>query len=644
MMMNSVFYLCAFILSVSCLFYTHKRRVFQKAQSYIYMYILANVGITSLADLIGNHLYSQGIRTDSQLFLRVACMYVYFIFHITLASAYTVYIMHVNGVGIGRSIRFYLLFLSPMIIGEALIFTNPFHHKIFLFDASGTYSRGELTVVLYILATFYVLVSIYFMIRYKKALSKTDYITLWYFFGLSILGLVIQAIYINMQIEGFAESIAMLGIMLTIEAEDKDIDSASAAYNRGAFVSENIRLIHAGHKYAVISLNLTNYRFFSRMLHYDEQGDLLHMMCIWLKKLDKNIFVYRLSDSNFSLIYLYKENDQLEETISKIKARFTDGWIYKNAELDFNLQIRVALVPEEVHDPELLLELADDSGHIEKAGVSIQRGKDLYFLARRVQVEEALRRAITENRFQIFYQPIWLAGTGKIYSAEALLRLKDPELGFLPPDEIIPIAERNGLIGEIGRIVFESVCRFMETKEFKDLKLKYIEVNLSIYQLILSNTKEQFEKSMSDHGIKPDQINLEITESASLSAASTVAASIEELKKAGFHFSLDDYGTGYSNLTNIVNMDFLNIKSDKGLLWASDNDSNSKKLLMDSIRMMRRLGMNVIQEGVETKEQLDLVLDAGANLIQGYYFSKPLAEADFIRFVNKFNSEDHRPS
>ena len=147
---------------------------------------------------------------------------------------------------------------------------------------------------------------------------------------------------------------------------------------------------------------------------------------------------------------------------------------------------------------------------------------------------------------------------------------------------------------------------------------------------------------MKQYNVTSDQINLEITETASLSAASTVSASINELKNAGFRFSLDDYGTGYSNLTYVIDMDFLNIKSDKGLLWASDNDVNSRHLLMDSIRMMRRLGMNVIQEGVETSEQLDLVLDAGANLIQGYYFSKPLMEKEFVDFVRKFNEHPKR--
>ena len=121
-----------------------------------------------------------------------------------------------------------------------------------------------------------------------------------------------------------------------------------------------------------------------------------------------------------------------------------------------------------------------------------------------------------------------------------------------------------------------------------------------------------------------------------LELCAAVLPVINEMKNAGFTFSLDDYGTGYSNLTYIISMDFLNIKSDKGLLWDADKNRNSRMLLGDTIRMLRRLGVNVIQEGVETKYQLDFVLEAGANLIQGFYFSQPLRPDAFIDYVERF--------
>jgi EAL domain-containing protein (putative c-di-GMP-specific phosphodiesterase class I) len=144
---------------------------------------------------------------------------------------------------------------------------------------------------------------------------------------------------------------------------------------------------------------------------------------------------------------------------------------------------------------------------------------------------------------------------------------------------------------------------------------------------------------MRKYGISPNQINLEITESASFHESEALKRNIERLRDLGFTFSLDDFGTGYSNLTYVINTDFENIKSDKGLLWEMEN-TKSRTLLLETIRMMRSLGLDVVQEGVETREQLELVVGAGANKIQGYYFSKPLPWEEFMNYLEDFNGPE----
>ncbi|MBQ8913031.1 MAG: EAL domain-containing protein, partial [Lachnospiraceae bacterium] len=284
----------------------------------------------------------------------------------------------------------------------------------------------------------------------------------------------------------------------------------------------------------------------------------------------------------------------------------------------------------------LLTELTESNSDIETPGVRVFRGDELDSFKRKAQVEEALKKALEEDTFQVYYQPIWNAEKNRMESAEALIRLTDSELGFISPEEFIPIAEQSGLITEIGLYVFEKVCQFITKERTKALGLKYIEVNLSIFQLLVGNTLEHFLEIMKRYGVTSDQINLEITETGSLATSNTMISAINEMQEWGFKFSLDDYGTGYSNLSYIMSMDFLNIKSDKGLLWDADTRESSSIMLTDTIKTIRRLGMNVIQEGVETKEQLDLVVGAGANLIQGYYFSKPLPEEAFYDYMVEF--------
>ncbi len=635
-MTDIVFLFCTLVLSVSCVVYFLSRKQLLKAQSKVFLSILVFVSFSAAVDIVSNYIENRYIAAGNLFTTQYITQVLYLMAHQTLAPLFALYIMMVNGVGVKRGKGFLILFLLPMFFAVFMVMTNPFTEWVFYYDDYRKFQRSAGELVIYVISGAYLFVSMIFMVRYRKAVSGGTNLALWYFFSFTIVGILVQALHPDLKVELFAESISLLGVMLTVENDDEFIDSASKVYNRQAFQSDNVRLIHTGHKYAVVCLNMTNMRFYTRMLEYNDMTEVIRLMTQWLRELSKDVTVYRITPNNLALIIFYHDADQVEALVEKIEERFADGWVYKNVSLDLNTLIRVAMVPEELSEPDLLLELAEENAEVEHQGVQVQRGSELYFITRRAQVEEALKRALSEGRFEVYYQPIWDAKKDRIVSAEALLRLNDPVLGRLSPDELIPIAERNGMIVEIGLVVFEEVCAFLADKRVKRLHLDYIEVNLSIYQLIMGNTLDRFREIMKKYDIEPEQINLEITETASINASSSPISVINEMKNAGFTFSLDDYGTGYSNLTYIISMDFLNIKSDKGLLWDADKNRNSRMLLGDTIRMLRRLGVNVIQEGVETKYQLDFVLEAGANLIQGFYFSQPLRPDAFVDYVERF--------
>ena len=607
-----------------------------RPQSRVFLLILLFVAFSAVNDIASNYIENSCVATGSLFTVQYVTQILYLVAHQTLAPLYALYIMMVDGAGVKRGRGYFVLLLLPMFLAITMVATNPLTEWIFYYDANADFQRSAGEAVIYVISGIYLLVSMYYMIRYRKAVSRTTNLALWYFFSFTIVGVAVQYFSPELKVELFAESISLLGVMLTVENEDEFVDSASRVYNRQAFQIDNVRMLHTGHKYAVVCLNMTNMRFYTRMLDYNDMTEVVRMMAQWLRDLSKDVSVYRITPNNLALIILYHDVEQVDAIVDRIEDRFADGWVYKNVSLDLNTLIRVAMVPEELSEPDLLLELAEENAEVEHQGVQVQRGSELYFITRRAQVEEALKRALGEGRFEVYYQPIWDAEKYRIVSAEALLRLNDPILGRLSPDELIPIAERNGMIVEIGLVVFEEVCAFLAEKRVKRLGLEYVEVNMSIYQLIMGNTLERFREIMKRYDIRPEQINLEITETASVNAASSPIGVINDMKQAGFTFSLDDYGTGYSNLTYIISMDFLNIKSDKGLLWDADKNRNSRMLLGDTIRMLRRLGVNVIQEGVETKYQLDFVLNAGANLIQGFYFSQPLRPDAFIDYVERF--------
>ena len=171
-------------------------------------------------------------------------------------------------------------------------------------------------------------------------------------------------------------------------------------------------------------------------------------MADWFMSLNKQIRVYRVTPDNFSLIYLYEKPEDVEMITDTIASKFKEGWMYEDTKIEFNTIIRIAMIPQEFADPDLILEISEENVNTEQNGVLVLKGEDLETITRRVLIEHAMRNALDNKSFQVYYQPIWNAETKKITTAEALIRLIDPAIGFISPEEFIPIAEQNGLISE----------------------------------------------------------------------------------------------------------------------------------------------------------------------------------------------------
>lgn len=635
-MIGIAFMFCALILSLSCAVFFIVRKELQKTSSFMFLTILLSIVVSSIFNIVSNSIeyLSQGL--NEYYSLQYTTQLIFLLLHSLLAPMFCIYINMINKAELYRKKGALFAFLVPLAVVWALLLTNSITHAVFYYNNKADFVRGTFEPLIYAIGVGYALLSLHSMFMYKESVTRSSRIALYFCFSFAFLGIVVQMINPEIKVELFTEAIAMLGVMMTIENEDALLDNSTSVYNRRAFVNDNKSLLAAKRNYAVIVINMTNFRFYQRLLSYNDMGDVLHVLAKWLKTVNRRSTVYRVTPNNFALIVRYDHKQQVDGVVSLIAERFGESWHHRSNTLNLNAQIRVAYIPEEFNDTDMILELAEETTEIETTGVQIQRGEELALYSRRAQVELAIKNGLSRGSFEVYYQPIWNAEKDTIETAEALLRLKDPQLGFISPDEFIPIAEHNGLITDIGLFVFENVCKFLADERTKALGLHYIELNLSIFQLSSERTVFKFKEYMKKYNISPDQINLEITESTSLDHSNHLNGAIAEMQKTGFAFSLDDYGTGYSNLTYIINMDFMNIKSDKGLLWDADTNDNSKIMLTDTIKMMRRLGMNVIQEGVETKDQLDLVVDAGANLIQGYYFSKPVPADDFRKFVEEF--------
>lgn len=255
------------------------------------------------------------------------------------------------------------------------------------------------------------------------------------------------------------------------------------------------------------------------------------------------------------------------------------------------------------------------------------------------EMERIIDDALENNSFQVFYQPIYSVAEQRFTACEALLRLYDEERGFISPREIIDKAEESGQIGDISNYLFREVCRFMATEEFKGLGIRQVNVNFSVLQMAERDLAGHIIGMLDEYGISAQQLCAEITETTESSLKKEIIGNMKMLDSMGMNFALDDYGQGTSNLYRIAMMPFKVVKFDRFLVQRR-KDPRVMVIIEASLEMCRRLGIDVIVEGVESKEDYESFVSYCAGYIQGYYFSKALPKESFTAFIKSSRSEN----
>ena len=250
-------------------------------------------------------------------------------------------------------------------------------------------------------------------------------------------------------------------------------------------------------------------------------------------------------------------------------------------------------------------------------------------------IQQEIHAALDEDRIEVFLQPIYSTTERCFVSAEALVRMRGRDGAIVPPGVFVPVAEASGLIGQIGDRVFEKVCGYIREGTMMKLGIHYIEVNLSIFQCEDSTLASRFQEVMRSYEIEPSMINLEITETGQMQKRDILMQNLKVLREFGCTFSLDDFGTGESNLNYIVDMPVDIVKFDRTMILSYFNNDRTRLMMEYVTQMIKKMQMKIVAEGVEEYYQLEALEKLGVDYIQGYYFSRPVPKDEFLAFIEK---------
>ena len=387
-----------------------------------------------------------------------------------------------------------------------------------------------------------------------------------------------------------------------------------------------------GKVFSFVSLDVNRFRVFSDV-HGHEEGEALLFQIFRLlqKNLRRGELLARYTVDEFALLLIL---DPKEDALARVDALTRGiGRLYPGDKITCSVGIYI------VGDRTLPVErmygfatVAKDAAHAALSDAPVLFDNSMRSaLLREQQIESLMEKALKGREFVVYLQPKYSVRTQRLAGAEALVRWVSPEMGFVSPGDFIPLFERDGFILRLDDYILHEVCRIQRDFLDKGRALVPVSVNISRAHFADRALAQHIASIVDEHGVPHTAIELEMTESAFFDDKLVLLNTVNQLHKLGFAVSMDDFGSGYSSLNSLKDLPLDTVKLDKAFFDAASDVDRGVSLIRDTIQMAKNLDMQVVAEGIETREQVEFLAETGCDLIQGFFFAKPMPVADFER-------------
>ena len=407
--------------------------------------------------------------------------------------------------------------------------------------------------------------------------------------------------------------------------------------NRRFFRKELEKLLHANNSGCLLLLNIRQFRVLNDSVGQEIGDDILRQLSDRLRQCCANsTLLARVGGDEFAILYSFEQLAfELNSNVNQLEAFLKSP--FKVGDSDYRLAFNLGVVcfPEQGAEVDLLIRRAQVSVQQAKLQqsfyVEYQQGLDEQHV-RRLQIIESLKDAVKDEELHLVLQPKINCQSGTVVGAEVLLRWQSEKLGFVGPDEFIPLAEQSGAITDLTDWVCRQSVELLRNWEQQGETLK-LSINLSTVDLLSDALPLLFEQLIKGFPQLPQRLVLEVTESAVMQDPEKAIARLETLKRLGFSISIDDYGTGHSSLAQLRRLPVEELKVDRAFVQYLSEEAMDESIVRSTIQLAHELGLRVVAEGVEDEASWKVLQSLQCDELQGYYFSKPLAISDFKNYL-----------
>lgn len=527
----------------------------------------------------------------------------------------------------------------PAIIMEIIVLSNVFTGVIFHVTDQGAYVRGPLYTGVYLYALAYGIVILGGSLIHYKELGIKKLSVIWEFAILMCICVIIQGLHNELLTTGYGISLGMMILFLTLHHPSEYTDVLTGAFNIQCFLEWSREQFARKRVFHIISVDLHQLKEVNTIFGTDYGDIFLREITKSLQEIMGTTYIFRISSKRlvmvtFSLAEYEKVRNRTQE--------FLKGQLMIGGE-PFQLSAIICGITnaDSLQDVNTLLSyisyLVSIVNVYDSTRLIQNNGQTYNNFQYSIEIEHYLRTAVEEDLFEVYYQPVYSLEKECCLALEALSRLRHPNYGPIAPDIFITIAERNGLISQLGYLQFRRICKFVDQNRSLLDKIDNVKFNLSPADLLRSDFVERYIQVIREFDLPLTFFQFEITETIATEYSENLYQIVDIFRKYGIGLCLDDFGSGYANLDSVLKLPFSSVKMDRSLLNNLTNDPKSRLFYKNITTLLRNMGYTVIAEGVEHEEELELLKKWNINMIQGYYFSRPLSEKDTLRLILNHN-------
>ena len=394
-------------------------------------------------------------------------------------------------------------------------------------------------------------------------------------------------------------------------------------------------------KLAIILIDLDNFSQIRSILGYEQSEKIVIRFAQYLERITKesSYYVYHTYSNSFMVcIPVVETVDEVVHFCRKIQKELKT--FYRINEMRFYLTASVGIsIYPDCGSTRVLLDNAykalSDAQKLGFGHISIYEQNELEKQYDDLTLFNAVHEAIERKEFEVYYQPIVRSQDQEVVAAEALVRWKHKEYGFIPPDVFIPMLEKSGFIVELGRFMLSEVLKQQKRWELFKFRPIQISINMSLLEIEAEGFVENISKQLIEHQVDPELIKFEITEGAAMQNETRADEQLQELKKLGVSLSLDDFGTGYTSFGYLKEFPADTLKIDKTMVDNILRREEDQRIVKAMIELGHNLGMKIVVEGIENREMMEMIASFGSDYMQGYYFGKPQPAYEFQEMIRR---------